>query len=96
MRKSNEQTIGEVLQQFLKENNLDAKLNQANIIGNWEKLVGPLFSKHTKQIYFSASKLFIEIDSPAVKNELIMQKSNLLSKLNEFSDGEIVSEIIIK
>jgi len=44
MRKSNQQTIGEVLQQFLKENKLDTKLNQANIIGNWEKLVGPLFS----------------------------------------------------
>ena len=36
MRKSNQQTIGEVLQQFLKENKLDAKLNQANIIGSWE------------------------------------------------------------
>jgi predicted nucleic acid-binding Zn ribbon protein len=96
MRKSNQQTIGEVLQQFLKENKLDIKLNQANIIGNWEKLVGPLFSKHTKQLYFSGSRLFLEIDSPAVRNELIMQKSNLLEKINEWLDGELITEIIIK
>lgn len=96
MRKSNQQTIGEVLQQFLKENHLDSKLNQANIIGNWEKLVGALFAKHTKKIYFSSSKLFIEIVSPAVRNELLMQKTNLLAKINEWLDDESITEIIVK
>ena len=96
MRKSNQQSIGEVLQQFLKENHIDKKLQQADIISKWELLVGKLFAKHTKQLYFMGNKLVIELDSPALRNELNMQRSTLISKINELADDKIVADIILK
>ncbi len=96
MRKSNQQSIGEALQQFLKANNIDKKLHQADIIGKWETLVGKLFAKHTKQVYFMGSKLVVELDSPALRNELNMQRNTLIAKINELADAVVVTEIILK
>ncbi len=96
MRKSNQQSIGEALQQFLKENHIDKKLHQADIIGKWEILVGKLFAKHTKQVYFMGSKLVIELDSPALRNEMNMLRTNLIAKINEMADDKVVTEIILK
>jgi len=96
MKKSNEQSIGEVLQHFLKENQLDKKIHQTEIIGKWEIIVGRLFSKHTKHLYFSGTRLFIELDSPALRNELLMQKSKLIEKINEISEEIVVTEIVIQ
>lgn len=96
MRKSNQQSIGEALQQFLKENHIDKKLHQADILGKWELLVGKLFAKHTKNVFFMGTKLVVELDSPALRNELNMQRTTLISKINELADSALVTEIILK
>ncbi len=96
MRKSNQQSIGEVLQEFLKQNRLDKKLHHADIIGKWEEIVGKLFAKHTKNIYFIETKLVLEIESPSLRNELLMQKSVIIEKINKLAGETLVTEIVLK
>ena len=96
MRKTNQQSIGEVLQEFLKQNSLDKKLHHADIIGKWEDIVGKLFAKHTRNIYFIENKLILEIDSPSVRNELLMQRSTIMEKINKLAGEALVSEIVLK
>lgn len=96
MRKSNQQSIGEVLQQFLKQNRLDKKLHYAEIIGSWESIVGKLVAQHTKNMYFHENKLILELDSPALRNELLMQRSEIVKKVNTLAGEELIKEVVLK
>ena len=96
MRKTNQQSIGEVLQEFLQQNRLDKKLHHADIIGKWEEVVGKLFAQHTKNIYFVENKLILEIESPSVRNELLMQRSTIIEKVNKLAGETLISEIVLK
>lgn len=96
MRKSNQQSIGEVLKEYLKQNKLGAKLHQAEIINNWESIVGKLFARHTKGMFFSEGKLFIELDSPSVRNELLMQRSVIIEKINTLAGEQLVTDLVLK
>jgi len=55
MRKSNTQSISSVLKSYVRENHLERKLNELDLIKSWEevmgKLVAPLYRKyiHPKQ-----------------------------------------------
>lgn len=96
MRKSNQQSIGEILQQYLKENNLDKKLRRSHIIGTWETIMGKMVANHTKNMYFSDKVLFIELDSPGLRNELSFRKAEMIKKINTEAGEEMVKDIVFK
>lgn len=96
MRKSNQQSIGELLQQFLKDNNLDKKLKRSHIIGTWETLMGKVVANHTRNMYFGEKILFVELDSPGLRNELSFRKEEMIKKINAEAGEEIIKEIIFK
>ena len=96
MRKSNQQTIGQVIQQYLKENNLEKKFKRSHIIGSWEIIMGKVVANHTKSIVFNDKTLFLELDSPGLRNELSYRKAELIKKINTEAGEEIIKEIIFK
>lgn len=93
MRKTNQQSIGDVLKEFLKQNHLDKKLLHALVMQEWENIVGPLFAKHTKSMHFYEKKLVLEIESPSLRNELLMQKSVIIDKVNKVAGEDLITEI---
>ena len=95
-KKSNEQTIGEAIRELLSTYRLEGKLNQARIIEAWEDVTGPMISKHTREMYIKGSKLFVEIDSPALKNELTYSKGRIVASLNEAVGQEVITDIVFR
>lgn len=95
-RKSNQQSLGEILEEFLKQNKLGGKLQQSEIISSWEDIAGSMIAKHTKKIFFMDQKLVIEIDSPSLKNELGYIKTALVEKINKFSGKTLITELVIR
>lgn len=96
MRKSNQQSIGEVLKQYLQENNLEKKLAHSNIISSWGELMGKVVANHTKKVYFSDKTLFVELDSAALRNELSFRMEDMRQRINTEAGFEIVKEIVLK
>jgi len=95
-RRSNEQPLGEVIRELLSNYRLEGKLLQARIIEAWPEVTGKMITNHTKDIYFKGSKLFVKIDSPALKNELSYSKGKIIEELNKVVGEAIVSDIIFR
>jgi len=95
-RKTNEQPLGEVIRELLSNYRLEGKLMQARIIEAWPEVTGKMITNHTKDIYFKGSKLFVKIDSPALKNELSYSKGKIVEELNKVVGAEVVKEIIFR
>ena len=97
MKRSNEQTIQEVIKLFLKQNKLEGKFKQAEIKDVWKNMLGPSVANVTRDVYLGKTgTLTVYIDSSLVKQELGMMKTRLVQALNEEMGEELVKEINLR
>jgi len=95
-RKSNEQSIKDVISDFVKSNHMKNKLIEINIINNWEKIVGVLIAKNTTKIYFFKKKLFIHIESAPLRNELNYSRAKIMELINKEAGEELIDEVVVR
>jgi len=93
VKKTNEILLKDAISAFLKDNNLESKLNETRIISCWEEVVGKLISRHTNQMYIKDRILFVKVDSAALREELSFQRSKLVKKLNHAAAIEAIDDI---
>lgn len=93
---SNEQNIKDAIGEFLKVSRLSGKLAEQKIIDGWEKQMGKMISKHTKQISIHNKKLFLSLDSAPLKQELFYSREKIIKMLNEEAGEEVIREIVFR
>ncbi|OFX52066.1 MAG: hypothetical protein A2066_09090 [Bacteroidetes bacterium GWB2_41_8] len=96
MRKNNTQSISDVLRSFTRENNLDRKLIELDLIKSWEAVMGKTVARYTGNLYIQNSTLFVETTSPIVRNELLMMKEEIRVRLNEIAGEELIKSIVFR
>ncbi len=90
----NTQHIGQAIQQLLSQYRIKSKFDEANLVASWERLAGKPIAKRTKKLYVKGKVLFVELQSPSMKNDLNLHKQQIIDILQkEFGKG-VVSEII--
>jgi hypothetical protein len=96
MRKSNTQSLSDVLKNYVHENKLDRKLSEMDLIKSWESVMGKTVTRYTGNLYIQNSTLFVETTSPIVRNELLMMKEEIRVRLNEVAGEELIKAIIFR
>lgn len=96
MRRSNTQSLSEVLKEYIKQNQMDQKLKEVDVVQGWENLLGKTIAHYTKNIYITNRILYVQISSSVVKNELFMMREEIVRKINENAGGTVVLKIIFK
>jgi len=94
LKKTNDQTLGEAIQELIKTYRLEDKLNRARLVKSWDDVTGELISKHTEKLFVKGDKLYVKLDSGALKNELIYARTKLIKMLNKSVGSEIITEIV--
>jgi len=96
MRKSNQQQIGAVIKKLLKNQQLEGRLQELDLLDNCKEILGENLMKFVKEISIKDGILNIKVSSAVVRNELSYQKSKIIEKMNNQAGNEIVKEIILK
>jgi len=96
MRRSNTQSLSEVLREFINKNRIERKLKEVDAVQSWENLLGKTIARYTRNISIRNKILYVEISSAVVKNELIMMRDEIRLKINEQAGEELVSRIVFK
>ncbi len=94
MKKSNDQSLGDAIREMVETYHLDGKLNELKLIASWDKVVGDMISRHTKDVNIKHKKLYVTLDSPALKNELTYSRERIIAALNEAAGKQVIEEII--
>lgn len=94
MKINSDRPIREVLKELIETYRLEGKLNEVKVIHSWEKVVGEMIARHTKDLYIRNGKLFVKIDSPALKNELSYSSTTIIDNLNAEAGSKVVEEVI--
>ena len=93
IRKSNEITLKDAIESLLNTYKLTGKLNETRLIASWDKVVGKHIARHTEDLYVKGETLCVKLDSAALKNELAMARSKLITSLNRVVGVNVITEI---
>lgn len=96
MRRSNTQSLSDVLKEYIEKNRIESKLKEVDVVNSWEELLGKTIAGYTRNIYIRNRILYVEISSSVVKNELFMMREEICRRLNENAGRDVISKIIFK
>jgi predicted nucleic acid-binding Zn ribbon protein len=96
MKRSNTEPISEVIRQYLKELQLEQKLKEVSLTGQWEEVVGKIIASKTERLNIRDGIMYIHVRSSVVKNELMMIREELVKALNDRAGEELVKEIVFR
>lgn len=94
MRKTNDKTLKEAIDQMLQVYKIKKRFDETGIIAHWPQLVGKSVANRTKELFIHDKKLFLRIESSVIKNELMLMRTQIINKINEEAKAELVEEII--
>jgi predicted nucleic acid-binding Zn ribbon protein len=89
-------TIGALIQQWLRENNLETKVQESSVPGYWIDIVGEAVARHAHVERIDKGRMFVQVESAVWRNELAMRREEIRQKVNERFGAEIVKEIILR
>jgi predicted nucleic acid-binding Zn ribbon protein len=91
----NTQHIGQAIQQLLKSYHIKSKFDEANLVSSWERIVGKPVARRTRKVFVRNMVLFVELESPSMKNDLNLHKSQIIELLQKEFGPDVVKEIVL-
>ncbi len=95
MRRNKTISLKEALDDLVREYRLEPGLQEASVISIWESIAGKVIMTRTKKTYLKDGVLHIYLTSSVVRNELLMMRDSLKSRINNKAGKEVVREIVI-
>ncbi len=95
MFKRDVKPLGDVLQQFLRNEGLETPLLQKRIIDAWDQVVGDRIAGYSSDKFIKNQVLFVKIVNPALRQDLSMMRSQLVKRLNSSVGTSVISDIKI-
>lgn len=96
MEKKEAQILSDILDEILQQNNLDIGLNASRAKEAWREIMGEAVEQCTLSLNFSKGTLYVQLSSPVLRNELFMNRKQLIARLNEHIGREVVLKIHFK
>ena len=93
---NNQYTLGEVLQQLIDKFRLRNRMNSETLQAAWPEIAGALVARHTKSVQLDGPVLYIEVDEPALRNELLYMQSDIIKAVNERLHNNAVEKLVIR
>ncbi|MBO5135633.1 MAG: DUF721 domain-containing protein [Bacteroidaceae bacterium] len=94
MIRSKSKELDSILNQFLRESGLETPLNQYRLIEAWYKLKDNSLKAYTEQAYIYNQKLYVKLNTPALKANLMMQRQDLTRELNGIVKANVIIDIV--
>ncbi|NBW27107.1 MAG: DUF721 domain-containing protein [Flavobacteriaceae bacterium] len=95
-RLNNENSIGEVLKEFIRSNKLQSGIDQISVKEAWVSLMGNGVNSYTKNVTLKGETLYVELSSSVLREELSHGKSKIITMINEELKREIVKSIVLR
>lgn len=90
-----EVSIGDAIRQFLKKSRLKGSLQALQINQVWEELMGKTIARYTDKIEINNHVLYITTDTAPLKQELLYQKTQIITRVNEALGEHVITDVVI-
>jgi hypothetical protein len=94
MRKANDKSIKEAIEQMMQVYKIKRKFDETGIIAHWPNIVGKAVASRTKEIFVLDKKLFLRIESSVIKNELMVVRNQIIERVNNEANTVLIEEVV--
>lgn len=94
-RQNDSNTIKDLMQSFIKENNLTKGMQKLQIEEAWAKLMGQGVVSYTEQVQLQNKTLIVRLSSSVLREELSYGKEKIIKMMNEEMGEELVSKLML-
>ncbi|WP_019668542.1 DUF721 domain-containing protein [Eudoraea adriatica] len=95
-REKNLHSLGEALNEFIKENKLQNGMDKVLAREAWEKIMGNGVNNYTTAVELRNNTLFVSLSSSVLREELSHGKSRIIDMLNEELNKDLVKNIVLR
>ena len=92
----NPKSIREILSDYLTGSDFNEINESINLEKSWKHIAGKIIYKNTEIISLKKGELIIKTSNPVWRNELSLQKKELLAKIKKTQPKLIIKEIIFR
>ena len=90
---SQTKSLGDALDELVENLGIKKKLREQDVFEVWDKAFGERIAEVAKPTRISKGTLFVSVQSGAWRNELSMRREEILARLNEIVNEEVVKDI---
>jgi predicted nucleic acid-binding Zn ribbon protein len=94
-RENNSFSIEDLMQLFIKENNLTKGMQKIKIEETWNKMMGQGVATHTTSVKLQNKTLVIHLTSSVLREELSYGKDKIVKMMNEEIGENVISKLLL-
>ena len=94
-RENDSFSIQDLMQSFIKENNLTKGMHKIKVEETWTKMMGPGITTHTTSVRLQNKTLIIQLNSSVLREELSYGKEKIIKMMNEELGDEFVTKLML-
>ena len=94
-RENDSFSIQDLMQSFIKENNLSKGMQKLKVEETWTQMMGPGVATHTTSVRLQNKTLIIQLSSSVLREELSYGKEKIIRMMNEELGEEVISKIML-
>jgi hypothetical protein len=95
-RFNEENSIADVLKQFIVQNKLESGMDVVNVREAWQNVMGNGVNNYTTEIQLKGSTLYVALSSAVLREELSYGKDKIIIMINEAVQKELVTHLVLR
>ena len=93
MFKREVRNIRELILRNLRAQGLETPLQQKRLIDAWPIVAGEIVARYTDGVNIRNQTLYVHLTNPALRQDLSMQRSEYVKKLNNYVGSQVIADI---
>ncbi len=94
MKRTEPQLIGDIIKVAMRENNIEAAVNEQRVAYLWPEIVGQGVNRYTTRRFVAGGVLHVYLSSAALKNELQYHRQKIVDSLNNAVGSNVITDIM--
>ena len=94
-RENDSFSVKDLMQFFIKENNLSKGMQKIKIEETWNRMMGPGVATHTTSVKLQNRTLVVNLNSSVLREELSYGKDKIVKMMNEEIGDDLISKVVL-
>lgn len=86
--------LNSLLDVWLRNEGLETPLLQHRMIKGWPIVMGENIAQYTGNISIFGNTLRVQIKSPALRQNLLMMRTEIARKMNDYVKAQVIQEVV--
>ena len=95
-RFNEENSIADVLKQFIVQNKLESGIDVVNVREAWQNVMGNGVNNYPTEIQLKGKTLYVALSSAVLRDELSYGKDKIIKMINEEVQKELVTHLVLR